>query len=196
MKKLESTWYNMVIVLTTICIVSGGILAYVNELTKEPIRLVQEQQLAEGIKAVLNADEVIVESTETVHDEQLGEAVIYRTDKGVAVQTGDPKAFSGTIKVLVGFDDEGNIMGYRVMETKETPGLGAKADSWFQKGGKGDIIGKKAGSLAVTKDGGEIDGITASTITSRAFLRCVNDAYGRLFGHETDVVTGASTLHN
>ncbi len=185
----------MAIVLTLICMVSAGILAYVNELTQEPISQVQQQQLAEGIKAVLNANEVTVESTDTVKDEQLGDAIIYRTNKGVAVQTSDPKGFSGIIKVLVGFDDDGNILGYRVMETKETPGLGSKADTWFQKGGKGDIIGKKAGALSVTKDGGEVDGITASTITSRAFLRCVNDAYGRLFGQETDVVTGASTVN-
>ncbi len=196
MKKLESTWYNMAIVLTAICIVSGGALAFVNKMTQEPIRLVQEKQLADGIKAVLNADEVTVESTETVQDEQRGEATIYRTDKGVAVQTSDRKAFGGTMKVLVGFDTEGNILGYRVMETKETPGLGAKADQWFQKGAKGDIIGKQAGTLAVSKDGGEVDAITASTITSRAFLRCVNDAHGRLFGHNADAETGASTINN
>ncbi len=195
MKKLESTWYNMAIVLTAICIVSSGILAYINELTKEPIRQVQEKQLAEGIKAVLNASEVTVESTETVQDEQRGEATIYRTDKGIAVQTSDRNAIGGTLNVLVGFDPEGTIVGYRVMETKETPGRGAKADQWFQKGAKGDIIGKQAGSLAVSKDGGEVDAITASTITTRAFLRCVNDAHGRLFGHNPDAETGATAVH-
>ena len=57
------------------------------------------------------------------------------------------------------------------------PGLGAKADEWFQKGSKGEIVGKTAGQLATTKDNGEIDAITASTITTRSFLRAVNNAY-------------------
>ena len=73
---------------------------------------------------------------------------------------------------------DGNILGYTLLEQTETPGLGAKADKWFQKGEKGDIIGKSpAEPLTVSKDGGQVDAITASTITSRAFLLAVNNAY-------------------
>ena len=78
----------------------------------------------------------------------------------------------------MGFDPEGKILGYTLLEHAETPGLGAKADKWFQKGEKGDIIGKSPEKqLTVSKDGGEVDAITASTITSRAFLKAVNNAY-------------------
>ena len=80
--------------------------------------------------------------------------------------------------MLVGFNPEGTILGYTLLEHAETPGLGAKADKWFQKGGKGDIIGKSPSEpLTVSKDGGQVDAITASTITSRAFLMAVNNAY-------------------
>ena len=80
--------------------------------------------------------------------------------------------------MLVGFDPDGKILGYTLLEHAETPGLGAKADKWFQKGEKGDIIGKTpAEPLTVSKDGGQVDAITASTITSRAFLLAVNQAY-------------------
>ena len=86
--------------------------------------------------------------------------------------------FGGTLKVLVGFDLDGKILGYTLLEHAETPGLGAKADKWFQKGQKGDIIGKDPQEpLTVSKDGGQVDAITASTITSRAFLLAVNNAY-------------------
>ncbi len=189
MKKLQSTWYNMTIVLTAICIVAGAALGYVNSTTSVAIEKIKKQQLADGIKEVLRADEVTMEEPELQPDG----SIIYRTDCGTAVQTTDPKGFGGALSVLVGFDDEGQILGYRVMESSETPGLGAKAQQWFQQGAKGDIIGKKAGSLAVTKDGGEVDAITASTITSRAFLRCVNAAYAAMSGsHDADAQSGAS----
>lgn len=189
MKKLESTLPNMVIVLTLIAVVAGLALGYVNSITAGPIEEIKKQQLAYGIKAVLNADELQVAEPQTRDNG----AVIYYTDKGTAVQTTDPNGFGGKLTVLVGFNEEGLIQGYRVLETAETPGLGAKAGEWFQKGQKGDIIGKQAGNLTVSKDGGEVDAITASTITSRAFLRCVNAAYAALSEAKTDAQTGATT---
>lgn len=189
MKKLESTLPNMVIVLTLIAVVAGLALGYVNSITAGPIEEIKKQQLADGIKAVLNADELQVAEPQTCDNG----AVIYYTDKGTAVQTTDPNGFGGKLTVLVGFNEEGLIQGYRVLETAETPGLGAKAGEWFQKGQKGDIIGKQAGKLTVSKDGGEVDAITASTITSRAFLRCVNAAYAALSEAKTDAQTGATT---
>ena len=102
--------------------------------------------------------------------------------------------FGGPLEILVGFDESGDILGYTVLSTVETPGLGVKADTWFQKGGKGDIIGRNPGEreLSVTKDGGEIDAITASTITSRALLGAVNAAYHAFKGNWSDATSGAS----
>ena len=86
------------------------------------------------------------------------------------------------------------ILGYTILATVETPGLGVKADTWFQEGGKGNIIGRNPGEkeLAVSKDGGDIDAITASTITSRAFLNAVNAAYQAFKGNTSDAASGAS----
>ena len=101
--------------------------------------------------------------------------------------------FGGNLKVLVGFDPEGKILGYTLLEQTETPGLGAKADKWFQKGEKGDIIGKDPSTpLTVSKDGGQVDAITASTITSRAFLLAVNNAYNAYKTTPADAETGAT----
>ena len=189
MKKLKSTLPNMAIVLTSIALIAGLALGYVNSVTAGPIEQIKAKQLSDGIKAVLAADEVVVETPDTLESG----AIIYQTDKGVAVQATDPNGFGGKLSVLVGFNEEGLIQGYQVLETSETPGLGAKAGEWFQKGQKGDIIGKQAGNLTVSKDGGEVDAITASTITSRAFLRCVNAAYTALSEREQeDAQTGAT----
>ena len=189
-KKLKSTLPNMVIVLTSIAVIAGLALGYVNSVTEEPIRLIKQQQLSDGIKAVLAADELTVEVTDTLENG----SVIYRTDKGVAVQATDPNGFGGKLTILVGFDSEATIQGYRILETAETPGLGAKADQWFQEGQKGNIIGMSPAknNMTVSKDGGEVDAITASTITSRAFLRAVNMAYEALGKAEVDGESGAT----
>ncbi|MBP5514688.1 MAG: RnfABCDGE type electron transport complex subunit G [Bacteroidaceae bacterium] len=193
MKKLKSTLPNMALVLTSIALIAGLALGYVNSVTAGPIEQIKAKQLSDGIKAVLAADEVVVETPDTLESG----AIIYQTDKGVAVQATDLNGFGGKLSVLVGFNAEGLIQGYQVLETSETPGLGAKAGEWFQKGQKGDIIGKQAGNLTVSKDGGEVDAITASTITSRAFLRCVNAAYAALSEREQeDAQTGATAQIN
>ena len=167
MKKLESTWYNMAIVLTAIAVVAGAALGYVNSITAPTIEALKIQQEKEAEQQVLNGQE------------------------GTAIKITDPKGFGGALTVMVGLAGDGTILGYKVLESSETPGLGAKAQDWFQKGQKGDIIGKTAGKLEVSKDGGEVDAITASTITSRAFLRCINEAYKTL-SENSDAQSGAS----
>ncbi len=200
MKKLPSTLPNMLIVLTLISVIAAGALAYVNKITMGPIEDNKARALAEGINTVLGVTDAQVQETVEAEDANGNPVVIYATDKGVAVQAIDPNGFGGKLSVLVGFADEGTIKGYTVLEHAETPGLGAKADFWFQKGQKGDIIGKNPGQkeLTVSKDGGEVDAITASTITSRAFLRAVNVAFHAYAGASaTDAETGATVqAHN
>ena len=186
MKKLESTLTNMALVLTGVAVIMGGILAFVNHLTEGPIADQKAKALADGIKSVMCVADLKVAKTDTVRQNVAGKEltyIIYNTqdaqghDLGAAVQS-TTGGFGGDLKVLVGFDPDGKILGYTLLEHAETPGLGAKADKWFQQGGKGDIIGKSpAEPLSVSKDGGQVDAITASTITSRAFLLAVNNAY-------------------
>lgn len=186
----------MAIVLTLITVVAGAALGYVNSVTAGPIEQIKAKQLSDGIKVVLNAKNENIKVAEP--DTLESGAVFYETEKGIAVQATDPNGFGGKLTVLVGFDNAGAVQGYQILETSETPGLGAKADQWFQKGQKGDIIGKNpaADNLTVSKDGGEVDAITASTITSRAFLRAVNAAYAALSEKNEDAQSGASVQKN
>ena len=112
---------------------------------------------------------------------------------GAAVEASS-NAFGGTLTVLVGFDPEGNIIDYSLLKHAETPGLGSKAADWFKKGAKGDITGMNPGEkpLTVSKDGGQVDAITASTITSRAFLLAVNNAYAAYKNQHVDGASGAT----
>lgn len=199
MKKLTSTWYNMALVLTVISIIAAGALAYVNALTQGPIAEINQKNLQAGIKKVLCAPEAKVTATDSLLDVkgQLA-AIRYTTDSGVAVQATDHNAFGGDLTVLVGFADDGSIKGYTILQSAETPGLGAKAAEWFQQGQKGSIIGMNPSknNMTVSKDGGDVDAITASTITSRAFLRAVCQAYQQFSGQTCcDALTGASAQH-
>lgn len=202
MEKLKSSITNMVLVLTGVAVVTGAILAYVNHVTEEPIKAQKEKTLADGIKSVMGGGDLKVVETDTVRqNDAKGKEltyIIYQTqdanqkDLGAAVES-TTGGFGGNLKILVGFDPEGKILGYTLLEHAETPGLGAKADKWFQKGQKGDIIGKNPKEkLSVSKDGGQVDAITASTITSRAFLLAVNNAYSAYKATPVDANTGAT----
>lgn len=201
MKKLESTLPNMVIVLTAVTIIAAGLLGVMQQLTKEPIEQITKKTLEDGIKKVMlsGADgELTVTKEETLGAK--GEFTVYTAESngkllGKAVKTA-VNAFSPNFTVLTGFDTEGNILGYEILNTAETPGLGAKAGTWFQKesGEKRTVIGKNPGKndLRVSKDGGEIDAITASTITSRAFLNAIKIEYDAIFNGQTDGSSAAT----
>ena len=194
----------MVLALTGVAVIMGGILAYVNHLTERPINAQKAKALADGIKSVMCVSDLTVANTDTVRENDAkGKELTYivyhiqdaqQKDLGAAVES-TTGGFGGDLKVLVGFDPDGRILGYTLLEHAETPGLGAKADRWFQKGEKGDIIGKSPEEpLTVSKDGGQVDAITASTITSRAFLLAVNRAYNAYKGIPVaDAATGATT---
>lgn len=198
MKKLESSLKNMALALTGFSVVAGGLLGWVNDITTEPIAQANAKTLSDAIAVVVpEFDNNPAEAPEEVDLD----GVIYKVYKatkggefvGAAVESSS-MGFGGEIKVLVGFDAEGNIKDYSLLAHAETPGLGSKAADWFKKGGKGDITGKNPGQtpLTVSKDGGEIDAITASTITSRAFLRAINNAYAAYKNQHVDGASGAT----
>lgn len=203
MKKLESSITNMIVVLVGVALITGAILAYVNNITTEPIKAQAEKTLTDGIKKVMGGGDLKVASNDTVRQTVNGKEltfIIHTTQDasgkalGAAVES-TTGGFGGDLKVLVGFNPEGEILGYTILQTAETPGLGAKAEGWFQKDGKGNIIGKNPATdnLIVSKDGGSVNAITASTITSRAFLLAVNNAYNAYKeGNAADANSGAS----
>lgn len=203
MEKLKSSLVNMVCVLTGVALVTSGLLAVVNHVTEGPKAVKAENTLAAGIKSVMGTDQLSVTANDTIKQtDEKGKEQVFVVHKvadkankslGAAIEA-TTLGFGGDLAVLVGFNPEGNILGYTVLKHAETPGLGAKATDWFQKGQKGDIIGKnpKEKELTVSKDGGEIDAITASTITSRAFLKAVNQAYAVYAKQETDGESGAT----
>lgn len=173
----------MVLSLTGFSVVAGALLGWVNDITAEPIAQANAKTLSDAIAVVVPGfDNNPAEAPEEIEVEGVSYKIYKATKEGQPIGAAVESlsnGFGGALKVLVGFDNEGNIIDYSLLSHAETPGLGSKAADWFKKGAKGDITGKNPGEqpLVVSKDGGQIDAITASTITSRAFLNAVNNAY-------------------
>lgn len=202
MKKLASTFPNMILSLTIICLVVGAILGVMKSVTDEPIAATELKNKTEAIKKVVpefdnNPLDEVMEFKEGEKDiikvyvaKKGGEPV------GYAIETFTKNGFGGRIDLMVGFDAKGVICDFSVLKHGETPGLGAKMDEWFHtdsKGGniqnmKGVDMAAENGQLTVSKDGGKVDAITASTITSRAFLDAVNRAY-KYYGEAAGVAS-------
>ena len=183
MAKSESTLKNMLLSLTLISFCASALLAGGYVLTKEPIEKALQEKKDAAIKEVLPKGDIeIGKAVEVKLDGYEDAFVVYPAKKGgnfigCAIETYDNNGYGGKVRSMVGLNAEGKVINYSVLEANETPGLGAKVSDWFKT--KGDIRGKDPASedFKVKKDGGEIDAITAATITSRAFLSSVKSAY-------------------
>ena len=169
---VKSSFINMTVCLLAICLVCSGLLAAVYALTAEPIAVAAAAKNEAAIKEVLPETAVKIEEERTVEFEGASYAYHLAYDElgnvvGCAINVA-PVGFGGPIAIKVGFDVNGVIWNTKVLSQAETPGLGAKCvEPAFSDQFKGfDASAKK---LAVKKDGGDVDAITASTITSRAY---------------------------
>ena len=125
MKKLESSLFNMVAVLVVVALIMAGLLAIVNHVTETPIRLQAEKALADGIKTVLGSDNLKVTANDTIRKDIDGKEQVFVVHKasdasgkelGAAVES-TTMGFGGDLKVLVGFNPAGEILGYTLLPT-------------------------------------------------------------------------------
>jgi len=180
--KRESSFINMVITLFLVAAIAALALGGVYTVTKEPIAIAKQKKLEAAIKSVLPEFDTIKEA-KFLDPEGKDSLTFYYAYKGgdqigAAVKTYTMKGFSGRVELMVGLLEDGTINNTAVLAHKETPGLGDKMDA-----SKSDFSlqfkGKNPNNfkLAVTKDGGNVDAITAATISSRAFCDAVERAY-------------------
>lgn len=200
---VKSSFLNMVLALGCICLVCSALLGLVNHVTAEPIAAANLAKTNSAIAAVVpEFDNVPSEEVMTVEVDGKQYNVFPATYQGkvmgYAVEV-MPTGFGGVIDMLVGFDAEtGIIYNTSVISHSETPGLGAKITETGAGNFRSQFDGMNPATtkFLVKQDGGDIDAITASTITSRAFTSGVAEAYKvylTIKGEDaTDVVTGAS----
>lgn len=196
---MKSTLFNMVAVLFTITLVASAGVGGVNMITAEAIAEAKELAVTQAVKNVLpefdrsemtelTVDEIPVK----VHTATAGSEVA-----GYAVESMTKMGFGGAIRLMVGFSPEGEVLNVNVLEQSETPGLGTKM---CDEGNAliGSVQGKNPADmkLKVKKDGGDVDALTAATISSRAYVDAVARAYAafaEVSGKgSADGVTGAT----
>ncbi|MBQ3677590.1 MAG: RnfABCDGE type electron transport complex subunit G [Bacteroidales bacterium] len=201
---MESSLKNMVISLLVITLVAGLSLGFVQQVTKDPIANSKQQKQIEAISAVVPAfnnnpletcEKVAVDDDSlAVYTAQNGDEIV-----GYAILSSTNSGFGGNVQIMVGFNPDGTIYNTSVVTHQETPGLG---DQMTTEKFRSQFIGFdcKTKKARVKKDGGDVDALTAATISSRAFCSAINKAY-RAFcvvtkdesGHDAE---SGATKHN
>lgn len=179
----KSNLTNMALCLTAVCLVCSAILGCVYAVTYDPIKEASQKALELSIGKVLPECSSISESKIIDVDGnsyEYFEAVSDSLVVAYAVKS-TTIGFGGPLTVMVGVLPDGTVYNTSVLAHTETPGLGAKCTSdpkflanWSYEARQQS--GKKLDNLTVAKDGGDVDAITASTITSRAYALAVFNA--------------------
>ncbi len=179
-KRIASTFANMVIVLTLIALASALALGFTYSATKKARHEAKIKKTLAAIKEVLpeydNNPYNEKYTLEGYKDMEFYPAKKDGQPVGTAVKTYSDEGFSERILLMVGFDKSRKIHSLTVLKHKETPGLGTKMkDPKFidQFKGRNPAVFK----LRVFQDKGDVDAITAATISSRAFCIAVEKAY-------------------
>lgn len=199
---MKSTLKNMTAVLFGITLVASAGVGVVNMITAEPIAAAKEAATVAALNEVLPAFDETTNAELTI--DELPITVYTATKEGVvsgyAVQTMTKQGFGGTIRMMVGFTPDGEVVNVNVLEQSETPGLGTKMTdegnpliTSFKGKNPADM------KLAVKKDGGDVDALTAATISSRAYVDAMNrvwTAYKNVSAGiaPADAATGATAL--
>ena len=168
----------MILALLAVAVLSAAALGYVYQITKEPIARAKDKKTLDAVREVVgNFDNnPFAERTEiTTPDGKYKLEVYPARENGLltsfAVKTFSDNGFGGRIELIVGMWMDGTIIGYKVIEQKETPGLGTKIT---EKKFAGQFTGLNAyDDISLKKDGGTIDAITGATISSRAVIDAV-----------------------
>lgn len=174
-EEMKSSLRNMILSLGVISLAAAAGLGYVHGLTKEPIARVHALKTIEGLRGVLPPfeDEPVVDTV--VVDEI--PVVRYAVSSGRAVQTVTQRGYSGEITLMVGFLPSGEVHNIVVLQQSETPGLGSNMtveDNPLVVSFRGKNPADM--KLAVRKEGGDVDALTASTVSSRAYIDAVERA--------------------
>ena len=179
---MKSSLKNMVVVLFSITLIASLCVGLVNKITFEPIEKAKAENIQKALKNVLPEFDASEEKEMTVdelpvivHTAKQGEQVV-----GYAVETMTTKGFSGVFRLMVGFRASGEVYNINVLEHSETPGLGSKMgdeDNSLLVSFKDKNPANMKQPLAVVKDGGDVQALTAATISSRAYVDAVVRAY-------------------
>lgn len=188
-------------ILAIIALLTSAALVIANNLTHDAI----EQSRLEDLKAFLTQvvpqdyyDNELVKDTVSLKLQGTSETIIYKGRlqnkvNAVAFEWIAKGGYAGDIKVILGIDRDGKVLGARVLAHNETPGLGDKVDpkkaDWITKFNGLSLGNPPVEKWGVKKDGGMFDQFTGATITPRAVVKGIKEAL-QVFQTQRAIILG------
>ncbi len=191
------------LILAIFACASTGVVAVTQYLTANRIQAQQTAQLLAVLNQVIPADlhdNPLSSACTLVSDPRLGTnqampvylATLDGEPTALAIETIAPDGYSGAIKLIVGIDQQGKILGTRVLNHQETPGLGDKIDlrvsDWILSFNGRQLTESNHQQWQVRKDGGQFDQFTGATITPRAVVKAVKQAVEYVNLHREHII--------
>ena len=172
-KSLRLDWatLKLAVILFAFAAVVAVALGLVNKITSDRIAAFAAEKTAAAMNAVLPAESYTPVENSAAEKIELVKEIYAAGDKGWVIMV-TPSGFGGEIDMAVGVDKSGAVTGVSIVSMSETSGLGANAN---RESFRSQYIGK-SGSVALRKQGGEIDALTGATVTSTAVTRGVSAA--------------------
>ncbi len=193
---MQALWHNPImrvgLMLALFAISATALVALTEENTREQIAENEREALLEAINVLVPKDkfdnQILQDTLDLTATDALGTTSttsVYRARKNgepvAAVFTVvAPDGYSGSIRMLVGIYYDGTLAGVRVINHKETPGLGdkieAKRNDWILQFEGLSLDNPDKTQWQVKKDGGQFDQFTGATITPRAVVNALRGA--------------------
>ncbi|WP_217515107.1 electron transport complex subunit RsxG [Vibrio metschnikovii] len=191
------------LILAIFACASTGVVALTQYLTASQIKAQETAQLLSVLNQVIPPewhDNQLSAACTLVSDPLLGSsqsmpvylATLNGEHTALAIEAIAPDGYSGAIKIIVGIDQQGNILGTRVLSHQETPGLGDKIDlrisDWILSFTGRQVNDDNQRQWQVRKDGGQFDQFTGATITPRAVVKAVKQTVEYVNLHREQIV--------
>ena len=205
----RTSWIGLTVLLA-VAVAAFGLVALVHEATREDIAASAQARRLARFQEVLQGqgfDNDLLADVIEVHDaELLGTSKTLRAwrarrgDRAVAVvlEAVAPNGYSGPISLLVGIAPDGHLLGVRVLEHRETPGLGDAIESgrsdWIERFAGLSLRNPASAEWRVRKDGGNFDQFTGATITPRAVVGAVANALRYFERHRDELLAPPVTM--
>lgn len=187
-----------------------GLVALVHEGTRQRIAETAHHQALARFDEVLAGhaydNDLLADSVTLQDPESAGDVatVIARRARrngalvAVVMESVAPDGYSGPIRLLVAIEPDGKVLAARVLQHKETPGLGdfietRKSDWVYHFSGK-SLQAPAPAAWRVRKDGGEFDQYTGATVTSRAMVAAVARSLALFEWHRDEALAPAARI--
>lgn len=193
--------------LAAFAVVTTGLIALTFSGTEERIAYQQEKRLLAVLNEVVPEDyhtNTLFQDCTAVSSPLLGNAephLVYRArvngePSALTLETTAPDGYSGNIELVVGVDTSLTVLGVRVVDHKETPGLGDKIElavsDWILSFNQKQFETDELSRWQVKKDGGDFDAFTGATITPRAVVEAVKNTLLFVEENQTSLFTQAN----